>query len=90
VRIVGVVKMVAWIVRAEAEVAVRWGGGLELGAWSLKLIVVKLGRGVAPAGCSHIDSKGEGRKAQSVMMYSFDLLFIYLSEGGVVRSCGVF
>jgi hypothetical protein len=45
---------------------------------------------------SYIDSKGEGRrekgegrKAQLVMMYSFELLFIYLSEGGVVRSCRV-
>jgi hypothetical protein len=34
--------------------------------------------------------KGEGRKAQLVIMYLFDLLFVYSSEGGVVRSYRVF
>ena len=40
-----VVRIVAGIVRTEAEVAL-------VGAWGLKLIVVELGGGVAPAGCS--------------------------------------
>jgi hypothetical protein len=55
VRIVGVVRMVAGIVRTEAEVAgeaaqVGWTEAALVGAWSLKLIVVELGGGVAPTG----------------------------------------
>jgi hypothetical protein len=56
VRIVGVVRVVAGIVRTEAEVAeageAGWTEAALVGDWSLKLIVVELGGGVAPAGCS--------------------------------------
>jgi hypothetical protein len=43
--VVRIVRMVAGIVRTEAEAAL-------VGAWGLKLIVVELGGGVAPAGSS--------------------------------------
>jgi hypothetical protein len=58
--VVRIVRMVG-VVRTEAEVAeaaeAGWTEAALVGAWSLKLIVVKLivlelGGGVAPAGCS--------------------------------------
>jgi hypothetical protein len=50
--VVRIVRMVAGIVRTEAEVAKA--AEALVGIWSLKLIVVELGGGVpvAPAGCS--------------------------------------